>query len=92
MLFYESRSPTRQGLVDNIVIDDLCELLKAGVMAGAWSIDDPRFTAVFLFSGMHGIVDDAYLRQKRIVRSVLARRLRRICFGAVGLSSDISSV
>jgi len=87
MLFYESRAPTREGLVDNISIDHLSQLLKAGAAAGAWSIDDPRFTAVFLFSGMHGIVDDAYLKEKRIVRSRLVKRLQRICFGAVGLPS-----
>jgi AcrR family transcriptional regulator len=87
MLFHESRAPTRKGLVDNVIIDHLSLLLKAGATAGAWSIDDPRFTAVFLFSGMHGIVDDAYLKEKRILRSRLIRRLQRICFGAVGLSS-----
>jgi AcrR family transcriptional regulator len=88
MLFYESRAPTREGLVDNISIDHLSQLLKAGAAAGAWSIDDPRFTAVFLFSGMHGIVDDAYMKEKRIVRSRLVKRLHRICFAAVGLPSD----
>jgi AcrR family transcriptional regulator len=88
MLFHESRSPTREGLVDNVIIDHLALLLKAGAVANAWSIDDPRFTAVFLFSGMHGIVDDAYLREKRPVRSRLIKRLQRICFAAVGLSSE----
>lgn len=83
MLFYESRSPTRAGLVDNIVIDHLLELLQAGVDAEAWSIDDPRFTAVFLFSGLHGVVDDAYTKEKRVNRSRLAHRLERLCFRAV---------
>jgi len=64
--------------------------LGAGADAGAWSIDDPRFTAVFLFSGMHGIVDDAYLKEKRIVRSRLVKRLQRVCFRNVGLHSDDS--
>jgi AcrR family transcriptional regulator len=30
MLFHESRSPTREGLVDNVIIDHLSLLLKAG--------------------------------------------------------------
>jgi AcrR family transcriptional regulator len=92
MLFYESRSPTRQGLVDNVVIDHLSLLLEAGAGAGAWSIDDARFTAVFLFSGMHAVVDDAYLRERRIVRGRLIRRMQRICHRAVGLSGDISAI
>jgi len=91
MLFYEARSPSREGLVDNVIIDHLAELLKAGHAAAAWSVDDARFTAVFRFSGMHGIVDDAYLREKRVVRGRLVNRLRRICFRTAGwLSHDIS--
>ncbi|HEY2118711.1 MAG TPA: TetR/AcrR family transcriptional regulator [Candidatus Acidoferrum sp.] len=88
ILFYGSRPPTREGLVDNVEIDHLHDLLEAGAKAGAWSIDDPRFTAVFLFSGLHGVVDDAHLKGKRINRNRLARRLERICFRAVGLASD----
>jgi AcrR family transcriptional regulator len=89
MLFYESRSPARQGLVDNVIIDHLGWLLNAGAIAKAWSIDDARLTAVFLFSGMHAIVDDAYLKQERVIRSRLIKRLQRICFKVVGLRSDI---
>ena len=87
-LFREAHAPAREGLVDNLIIDHLSSLLSAGAGAGAWSIDDARFTAVFLFSGMHGIVDDAYLKEKRIVRSRLIKRLRRACFRAAGLHSD----
>jgi AcrR family transcriptional regulator len=90
MLFHEARAPTREGLVDNLVIDHLTSLLGAGTDAGAWSIDDARFTAVFLFSGMHGIIDDAYLKEKRIVRSRLVKRLQRVCFRTAGLPSDAS--
>ena len=88
MLFHEARSPTRKGLVDNIIIDHLESLLNAGHAAGIWSLDDARFTAVFLFSGMHGIVDDAYLKEKRIPRGRLIDRLQRISFRAVGWSCD----
>jgi hypothetical protein len=84
ILFFGSRSPTREGLVNNIVIDHLGELLQAGVAAGALSVDDPRFTAVFLFSGLHGVVVDAYIKDKRVNRSRLANRLERLCFRAVG--------
>jgi len=43
---------------------------------------------VFLFGGMHGIVDDAYLKEKRIVRGRLVKRLRRVCFRTAELHSD----
>jgi AcrR family transcriptional regulator len=85
IIFYESRPPTREGLVDNIIIDHLFALLRAGVDAAAWSIEEPRFTAVFLFSGLHGVVDDAHMKEKRVNRSRLAHRLEQLCFRAVGL-------
>lgn len=86
VLFYGYRPPTREGLVDNITIDYLCALLRAGVAAGAWSIDDPRCTAVFLFSGLHGVVDDACTKEKPVNRNRLAGRLEQLCFRAVGLA------
>ena len=84
VLFY-GRPPTREDLVDNVVIDHLAGLLQAGGEAGAWSVDDPRFTAVFIFSGCHGVVDDAWSRGRRVDRILLAQRLERLCFRAVGL-------
>ena len=64
----------------------LSSCFRAGVDAGAWSIEDPRFTAVFLFSGLHGVVDDTYTREKRVNRSWLVQRLERLRFHAVGVS------
>jgi AcrR family transcriptional regulator len=90
IVFFGSRPSTREGragLTNNIIIDHLAELLQDGVDAGAWSIDDSRFTAVFLFSGVHGIVDDAYIQEKRLNRTRLMHRLEELCFRAVGLPS-----
>ena len=86
VLFYSYRPPTREGLVDNIVIDDLVELLQAGMEAGAWSIEEPRSTAVFLFSGLHGMVDDLVTKEKQINRGRLASRVESLYSRAVGLS------
>jgi AcrR family transcriptional regulator len=85
MLFHDSRPPTREGLVDNIVIDHLAEMLGAGVQAGAWSIDDPRFMAVVLFSGIHGAIDDAVTKEETIDRDRLTKRAEEFCRRAVGL-------
>src|SRR5262249_44814628 len=85
VLFYSSRPPAREGLVDNIVIDFLIELLQGGVSEEAWVVDDPRSTAVFVFSGLHAVVDDAYSKEKRINRSRLVSRVERLCFRTAGL-------
>ena len=87
ILFYGVRRPSREGLVDNVIIDHLCDLLQSGARAQAWSIDDPRFTAVFLFSGLHGVVDDAHTKEKRVNRARLASRFEHLCFRSVGLPS-----
>lgn len=87
VVFYEYRPPTREGMVDNIVIDHLAALLESGVGAGAWSIDDPRVTAIFLFSGLHGVIDDAYMK-KRVNRGRLVRGLEQLCFRAAGLRTQ----
>jgi len=86
ILFYSSRPPAREGLVDNIVIDFLIELLRTGVEAEAWSVGDARSAAVFIFSGLHAVVDDAYSKEKRINRGRLSNSVELLCFRAVGLS------
>ena len=85
ILFFGGLPPTREGLVDNIVIDHLAALLQDGVEAGAWMVDDCRFTAVFLFSGLPAVVDDAYAKEKKVNLERLAARVERLCFRAVGL-------
>lgn len=87
ILFYGLRPPSREGLVDNVIIDHLRDLLEEGARAGAWRIEDPRFTAIFLFSGLHGVVDDAFTKQKRVNRTRLAHNLEELCFRAAGLAS-----
>jgi AcrR family transcriptional regulator len=85
ILFYNSHPPpTPEGLVKNTVIDHLVELLRAGTDAGAWTVDDPHFTAVFLFNGLHSVVGDACSREKRANRSRLTQKLQQLCLRAVG--------
>jgi AcrR family transcriptional regulator len=88
ILFFGSRPRTREGLTDNIVIDHLTALLEAGIDACAWSLDDPHFTAVFLFNGLHAVVDDAYSKEKRVNRTRLSHRAEQLSSRSVGLSAD----
>ena len=85
IVFYGSRPRRREGLVDNVVIDHLSDLLQAGMEARAWSVENTRFTAVFLFSGLHAVVDDAYTKEKRINRTRLTQKVEQLFFRAVGL-------
>ncbi|HEY4838381.1 MAG TPA: TetR/AcrR family transcriptional regulator [Candidatus Acidoferrales bacterium] len=87
ILFYGFPAPTRHGLVKNIVIDHLIELFQSGVHARAWSIDDPQLTAVFLFNGLHSVVDVAHGKAKRTNPGALAHKVQRLCLRAIGKSS-----
>lgn len=91
ILFYGAHAPSREGLTDNTVIDHLAGLLETGAAAGAWSIDDPRLTAVFMFSGLHATVDNAYVREPHVNRKRLIGRLQGIYFRMVGLPLDLLS-
>jgi AcrR family transcriptional regulator len=88
IVFYEFQAPSPKKDGDNIIIAHLSGLLGAGGAARAWSVDDPEFTANFLFHGLHGIVHDALAKQKRVARPALVRKMQRACFRAVGLRSD----
>jgi AcrR family transcriptional regulator len=57
LVFAAAPPPSREGLTRNILIDDLMALLASGNRARAWSVDDPSFTAVFLFNALHGVVN-----------------------------------
>lgn len=56
LVFVAAPPSTREGLTGNILIDSLAMLLERGARAGAWRLDDPRFTAIFLFNALHGLV------------------------------------
>jgi AcrR family transcriptional regulator len=76
----------------DIVVEYLSGLLAEGAARGAWSVEDPRFTAVYLFNGLHGIVDDALAlaaagrgaAKKPLKRAQMIRKLQQLCFRLVG--------
>lgn len=83
VLFHEAHPPSRDGATDNVIVDRLAALLADGRAAGAWSVPDERLTALFLFCGLHGVVDAAHSRKKRVDRDALSERVARLCFRAV---------
>lgn len=72
----------------NAIVEHLKRFLKAGAEAGAWSIDDPAFAADFLFGGLHGVVDDALIGEKRVNRTRVIQRLQQLFFRTVGLPEN----
>jgi AcrR family transcriptional regulator len=85
IVFHEFNPHTREEHSDKVLVDHLEALLDGGNAAGAWKVEDSRFTAVFLFHGFHGIVEDALVKEKRPNRGRLARKLAGVFFQAAGL-------
>ena len=54
IVFHEFHPHSREEHSDNVLVDHLGALLDAGTAAGAWKIEDSRFTAVFLFTATTG--------------------------------------
>jgi hypothetical protein len=89
LVFCEHQLPSPNGQNENIVILHPSGLLEAGTAAAAWSVDDHRFTAIFLFHGLHGVVHDALAKENRVARNLLVAKLQQACFRAVGLPSGL---
>lgn len=65
VVFHDFSHSRRQSREKDIVIAQLVALLEAGQTAGAWTLPDIRMTALVLFDGMHGVVDDAIASESR---------------------------
>jgi AcrR family transcriptional regulator len=89
LVFREYQLPSPKEQSENTVILHLAGLLEAGTAAGAWHVDDHRFTAIFLFHGLHGVVHDALAKEKRVARNLLVAKLQQTCFRAVGSPSAL---
>ena len=59
-------------------------LLRAGSAAGAWHVEKPEVVAVFLFYGLHGIVD--YIQTKRTDRKAVIQLSQRIVRNTLGVN------
>ncbi len=65
VVFHDFSHSRRQSREKDVVIAQLVALLEAGRAAGVWIMPDVRMTALILFDGMHGVVDDAIARENR---------------------------
>jgi len=88
LVFHEFRPSNRRMKQDNPVIVHLMALIEGGAGAKAWTVKQPRLTAVMLFSALHGAVDDAIAAPKKTSRKVLAASVKSFCRQALGLPLD----
>jgi AcrR family transcriptional regulator len=87
LVFHEFRPSNRRMKHDNPVIAHLTKLIAGGGKAGAWTVRDPRLTAVMLFNALHGAVDDEIVSPIKAARKRLVADVRVFCRLALGLTA-----
>ncbi len=58
-IFHDPAVCHRCAMSELRVVQDLAALIGAGEQAGVWEVDDALATAVCMFHGLHGMVDEA---------------------------------
>jgi AcrR family transcriptional regulator len=91
LVFASTPSLAREGLTRNILIDHLTHLLADGAREKAWSVNDPRFTAILLFNALHGVVSEPGVDGKRRSRRKLLRAIDEHFLRSLGLPWASSS-
>ncbi|OWV78078.1 TetR family transcriptional regulator [Rhizobium sp. R635] len=85
LAFVAAPPATREGLSSNILIAHLSELIAAGAADDAWPVDDPGFTAVFLFNALHGVVNQPGIAETPSARAELLHKIEAHFLRSLGL-------
>jgi AcrR family transcriptional regulator len=91
LVFVAAPPATREGLARNPLVDNLTEMLAAGAADKAWSVDEPGFTAIFLFNALHGIVNQAGIGENPIDRRKLLRAIEAHFLRSLGLPPKLET-
>jgi AcrR family transcriptional regulator len=95
VVFHEPHHRPHEGsharIGGHATVQYLAGLLQAGKAAGAWSVDDPAFTALALFHALHGSVHDMLAGTNHVDRARLVDRMQIFFFKAVGPSGPAGS-
>lgn len=61
-LYHDHHYSTRGNPNRDAVLNQIQTILEGGIASGAWQLSSPRLTAILMYHGMHGAVDDAVAR------------------------------
>lgn len=86
MLFHK-HPQIPNGNITNIIVAPLEELLSSGQQSGAWSIGSPHFVAVYLYSALHGVIDDLVFGSNPITKRKLIKEIEMLTRRVVGLDA-----
>lgn len=73
VVFHDTHYRTHGAAERAAVLAQAEAMLQAGADAGCWRLDSPALTAIVLYHGMHGAVDDSIARGGGDVEALAAR-------------------
>jgi AcrR family transcriptional regulator len=71
----------------NAILDQLQGILDGGAQAGVWQLTQPRITALLIYTGVHGVTDDA-IAARDTDSAAFAREVTAVCLRLVGVAED----
>jgi AcrR family transcriptional regulator len=81
VIFRETERTDRKAVSEYRTVQHLIELLRAGTNAGAWRVADAKATAVVIFCGLQGVLDEALISgapRAQVARTVAPLFLRMV--------------
>lgn len=86
-VIFHAGQEERGSMAQSALVTEFADLIRAGAGAQAWRVDNPELMSLFLFFGLHGIVDHI-ATSRRADRTALIRLGQKIVRNALGLSSE----
>ena len=80
LVFHEFRPEPRHAAHKNSTADQLSDFLSAGSAAGAWTLGDPRLTAMMLFHALHGALEEGCARSPNADSPIDREQLTRTLY------------
>ena len=86
VVIYGSGMPFRNAMAESEITKYLAQLIQDGADAGAWQVDDARWTAVIMFYSFRGGCDEAIMGTQ--LAEEVPGKLNRIFLRMLGLNAD----
>lgn len=79
--------PGHGSMAHSPLVIEFAEMIRAGVAAGAWRVESPELVSLFLFYGLHGVVDHI-VNSRRSGQKAVIRLSQKIVRRSLGLSRE----
>lgn len=87
IVYTDHHHHNRSNREKNAILDQLQDILDGGARAGVWQLAQSRVTALLIYTGVHGVTDDAIAAQETDC-SEFARDVIAVCLRMVGVADD----